>query len=369
MLSVDEATDEIAPSQQAYKLARKPSTSLFPSSSTSSRLNRSLSSSSIASSHSHSSQSSGASSESEELFDLSFDSPPLERERQRGWNWSGSRRKSSATSVEMEGGSLSAGVGAKIGVRREDAGEGAATGQGANEDEEEVLRQSIELAHEEDAGLDGLSMPPAPLRMLHTTRSTPALRRPTTLRPPSMVRRHSDWDIDRIDEEGPKNGVEEVAQEVQAEDKPKGLRPLFTASAATSPSRLPSPTTARSRLPTVPPKEDQRASPISAVKTRPLLTSTSRSMLRPSAVRAASSPALRSRTAFAPATFTSNSARKLSNLPLPSATSALPRTSVSRLPQLASSAASNGPSIPQMAQKGLRRLSSLGTLAYIPSSS
>ncbi|BGP09987.1 hypothetical protein JCM10049v2_005870 [Rhodotorula toruloides] len=337
---------------RAYKLARKPSTTLHSLSS--SRLNRSRSSSSLASS-----TSSSASSDSEELFDLSLDSPPLERERERGWSWfSAARRKSSATSVETDGGFGAggrAGVGGKVGMRAKKASEGDV------EDEKEVLRQSLELANPQDAALDVSPIPPTRLRTLHTAKSTPSLRRPSTLRPPSMVRRHSDWDIDRIDEEGQKPSIKEDAQTAQVEDKSKGLRPLFTASAATSPSRLPSPTTGQTRLPIAPAK-DPRSPSISPVKTRPLLTLTNRSMLRPPTVRANTSPILPARTAPRPSVL----AKRLSNLPLSAATtSALPRPSASRLPLSGSSSASSNP---QTAQKGLRRLSSLGTLAYIPSS-
>ncbi|BGO93532.1 hypothetical protein NBRC10512_000732 [Rhodotorula toruloides] len=337
---------------RAYKLAREPSTTLLPSLS-SSRLNRTHSSSSLASS-----TSSSASSDSEELFDLSLDSPPLERERERGWSWvSAARRKSSATSVETDGSlgsGIGAGVGGRVGTRTKKASEGDV------EDEKEVLRQSLELANPQDAALDVSPIPPTRLRTLHTAKSTPSLRRPSTLRPPSMVRRHSDWDIDRINEEGQKPIIKEDAQTAQVEDKSKGLRPLFTASAATSPSRLPSPTTGRTRLPTAPTK-DTRTPSISPVKTRPLLTSTNRSMLRPPTVRANTSPTLPTRTAPRPSLL----AKRPPNLPLPATTSALPRPSASRLPLFGSSTAS---SIPQTAQKGLRRLSSLGTLAYIPSS-
>uniref|UniRef100_A0A0K3CFE3 Uncharacterized protein n=1 Tax=Rhodotorula toruloides TaxID=5286 RepID=A0A0K3CFE3_RHOTO len=342
---------------RAYKLARKPSTSLLPSFS-SSRLTRTHSSSSLAST------SSSASSDSEELFDLSLDSPPLERERERergrGWSWvSAARRKSSATSVETDG---DAGIGAGAGVGGKVGGRAKKASEGDVEDEKEVLRQSIELARPHDTSLNVSPIPPTRLRTLHTARSTPSLRRPSTLRPPSMVRRHSDWDINRIDEEAqkPVTVVEENAQVAQLEDKSKGLRPLFTASAATSPSRLPSPTATRTRLPTAQAKAEHSPS-ISPVKTRPLLTSMSRSMLRPPTVRADTSPTLPSRTAPRPTIL----AKKPSMLPLSAATSALPRPSASRLPP---SGSSTGSSIPQSAQKGLRRLSSLGTLAYIPSS-
>ncbi|EGU11516.1 splicing factor PWI [Rhodotorula toruloides ATCC 204091] len=249
-----------------------------------------------------------------------------------------------------------AGVGGKVGGRAKKASEGDV------EDEKEVLRQSIELARPHDTSLNVSPIPPTRLRTLHTARSTPSLRRPSTLRPPSMVRRHSDWDINRIDEEAqkPVTVVEENAQVAQLEDKSKGLRPLFTASAATSPSRLPSPTATRTRLPTAQAKAEHSPS-ISPVKTRPLLTSMSRSMLRPPTVRADTSPTLPSRTAPRPTIL----AKKPSMLPLSAATSALPRPSASRLPP---SGSSTGSSIPQSAQKGLRRLSSLGTLAYIPSS-
>ncbi|KAL7338170.1 hypothetical protein BJY59DRAFT_721553 [Rhodotorula toruloides] len=264
------------------------------------------------------------------------------------------RSRNSVFSMIPLGSGIGAGVGGRVGTRTKKASEGDV------EDEKEVLRQSLELANPQDAALDVSPIPPTRLRTLHTAKSTPSLRRPSTLRPPSMVRRHSDWDIDRINEEGQKPIIKEDAQTAQVEDKSKGLRPLFTASAATSPSRLPSPTTGRTRLPTAPTK-DTRTPSISPVKTRPLLTSTNRSMLRPPTVRANTSPTLPTRTAPRPSLL----AKRPPNLPLPATTSALPRPSASRLPLFGSSTAS---SIPQTAQKGLRRLSSLGTLAYIPSS-
>ncbi|BGP26365.1 hypothetical protein JCM10295v2_005318 [Rhodotorula toruloides] len=167
------------------------------------------SSSSLASSSS--SSSSGASSESEELFDLSLDSPPLERlRRERGWSWVAGRRKSSATSFETDGGPAAGSlVGAKFGGWARKAGEVEA------DEDKEVLRRSVELANDADgAARDSPTGAPARLRTLHTARSTPSLRRPSTLRPPSMVRRHSDWDIDRIDEEAQKAVVDETPGDV-----------------------------------------------------------------------------------------------------------------------------------------------------------